>query len=89
MYCNGKADKEAFDGKLEFDVKVLPYDGDDSWVEPKIIEAHQCLMSAKIPAPGDECDYCLYRKDVRAVTASFGATDSKNKSGGEGNFVLL
>ena len=76
VYCNGKADKEAFDGKLEFDVKVLPYDGDDSWVEPRIIEAHQCLNSAEIPGPGNECDYCLYRKDVRAVTVNFGATKS-------------
>jgi len=30
VYCNGDTDKEAFDGKLEFDIKLLPYTGDDS-----------------------------------------------------------
>ncbi len=68
VYCNGKADKQAFDGKLEFDLKVIPYDGDDSWVEPKIIEAHKCLSAAMLPGPGKECDYCLYLKGVREVT---------------------
>jgi len=27
VYCNGKRDKEAFDGKLEFDIDVIPYKG--------------------------------------------------------------
>ncbi|MEK7494684.1 MAG: PD-(D/E)XK nuclease family protein, partial [Patescibacteria group bacterium] len=33
VYCNGDTDAEAFDGKLEFDVILLPYTGDDGWVE--------------------------------------------------------
>lgn len=70
VYCNGKADKEAFDGKLEFDVKVLPYIGDDSWVEPKIIELHKCLASPTLPEPSKECDYCLYMKGIREVTGT-------------------
>src|SRR3989344_3851780 len=32
VYCNGITDKQAFDGKLEFDVKIIPYEGDDAWV---------------------------------------------------------
>ena len=39
MYCNGRADKEAFDAKLEFDIKVIPYEGDDSWVEEAVLKA--------------------------------------------------
>ena len=70
VYCNGKADKEAFDSKLEFDVKVIPYDGDDAWVEPKIIEAHKCLTGTKVPAPGEACDYCRYYGDVSEVIRS-------------------
>jgi hypothetical protein len=67
VYCNGKADKEAFDGKLEFDVKVIPYEGDDSWVETKITEAHEYLVSSKIPESSGECDYCRYYVDVGEV----------------------
>lgn len=60
VYCNGNADKEAFDAKLEFDVKIIPYVGDDSWVEGTIAELHKCLMREDIPAPGEDCDYCAY-----------------------------
>lgn len=64
VYCNGDADKEAFDGKLEFDVKIIPYKGDDSWVEKALIDAKKCLMSSKIPKPSEECDYCQYVEAV-------------------------
>jgi len=62
VYCNGKTDAAAFDARLEFDVKIIPYEGDDSWVEQKIIEAHKCLMAESIPPAEDNCDYCAYRK---------------------------
>jgi len=65
VYCNGDADKEAFDGKLEFDVKILPYKGNDGWVEEIITKAHKCLMADNIPESGENCDFCLYRKAVK------------------------
>ncbi len=64
VYCNGNADKEAFDGKLEFDIKLLPYKGDDSWVETTILKAHKCLIGDEIPAMADDCDFCRYREAV-------------------------
>ncbi|MBU0596934.1 PD-(D/E)XK nuclease family protein [Patescibacteria group bacterium] len=64
VYCNGDTDKEAFDGKLEFDVTLIDYTGDDSWVEETILEAYKCLSGDKLPNPGAECDYCDYRKAV-------------------------
>ena len=60
VYCNGITDKKAFDGKLEFDIKLIPYKGDDSWVEGTIKDLHKCLKSAKIPKSGEDCDYCGY-----------------------------
>lgn len=67
VYCNGIADKEAFDAKLEFDITLIAHEGDDSWVEPAIIDAHKCLSSADLPNPGQSCDYCGYRKAVGKV----------------------
>ncbi|MFZ2189746.1 MAG: PD-(D/E)XK nuclease family protein [Candidatus Magasanikiibacteriota bacterium] len=67
VYCNGDTDKEAFDGKLEFDITLIPYEGSDDWVEKTIIEAYECLMSDKLPNPNKECDYCTYRKVVMDV----------------------
>lgn len=64
VYCNGNTDKEAFDGRLEFDVKIIPYVGNDSWVESTIFKAIGCLKSDTLPESGEDCDYCKYRKAV-------------------------
>ncbi len=60
VYCNGITDKKAFDAKLEFEITLIAYKGDDSWVENVILEAHKCLNGDKIPEAGDSCDYCSY-----------------------------
>lgn len=65
VYCNGNTDKEAFDGKLEFVIKLIPYKGDDSWVEKTIIDAINCLRSDIIPTAGLDCDFCQYRLAVK------------------------
>lgn len=64
VYCNGDADKEAFDAKLEFDIKIIPYTGNGDWIERTIADAHLCLVQDKIPAPSAECDYCRYRNEA-------------------------
>ncbi|MFH1286585.1 MAG: PD-(D/E)XK nuclease family protein [Candidatus Magasanikbacteria bacterium] len=70
VYCNGRTDLEAFDGKIEFDITLIDYTGDDSWVEKTIVKAHTCLLSDELPDPGDDCDYCSYRKAVGEVLES-------------------
>jgi len=65
VYCNGNTDKKAFDAKLEFDIKILPYEGDDSWVEGVVFDAIECLKSKKLPESGEDCDFCHYRKAVK------------------------
>ena len=60
VYCNGKTDVKAFDGKLEFDVTLISYIGKDDWVEPTIFDIHKCLKNSKIPKANPDCDYCNY-----------------------------
>ena len=67
VYVNGKTDAKAFDAKLEFDVKLIPYTGDDSWVQNSIIDAHKCLLSDKLPKAAMDCDFCAYRKASQEV----------------------
>jgi CRISPR/Cas system-associated exonuclease Cas4 (RecB family) len=67
VYCNGKTDRAAFDAKLEFDIDLIPYTGDDSWIEKALKEMKECLVSEKLPKPSAECDYCAYRKAARDV----------------------
>lgn len=67
VYCNGDTDKEAFDAKLEFDIKLLPYDGNDNWVEQSIVDAHKCLIGSVLPPSSLECDFCAYRKAAKEI----------------------
>ncbi|MFA6096311.1 MAG: PD-(D/E)XK nuclease family protein [Candidatus Paceibacterota bacterium] len=64
VYCNGDADKEAFDAKLEFDIKIIPYTGSGDWIEQAITDAHLCLVGRSLPEAGEDCDYCRYRKEA-------------------------
>ena len=61
VYCNGRTDLDKFDGKLEFDLTLIPYDGDNTWVEDTIEDIHKCLNSNNIPDSSEDCDYCAYR----------------------------
>ncbi len=61
VYANGLTDRAAFDGKLEFNVQIIPYKGNAEWVGAKIIEAHKCLLG-DLPPSSVRCGYCLYRK---------------------------
>jgi len=65
VYCNGKTDGEAFDGKLEFDIKLIPYVGNTDWVEQTIVDIHSCLNSGEIPKSNPDCDYCRYIEAVK------------------------
>jgi hypothetical protein len=67
VYCNGQTDRGAFDRKLEFDVTLIPYSGNDDWVEKSIIEAHQCIIGDHVPDASENCDYCSYRNAVESV----------------------
>lgn len=62
VYANGIKDRKAFDGKLEFDVKIIPYQGDDSWVEKTVKDAYQCLQDKNISTASEDCDFCAYRR---------------------------
>jgi RecB family exonuclease len=70
VYCNGDTDKKAFDAKLEFEIKIIPYIGDDSWVEKTLSDAYQCLQSDQIPTASANCDFCDYHKAVNDMEKS-------------------
>ena len=64
VYCNGIKDVERFDKRLDFKISLLPYIGDDSWVEDKIMDAYKCLQSNNIPPLTEDCDYCQYWEGI-------------------------
>lgn len=69
VYVNGKRDAESFDGKLEFDVKILPYEGDPRWIPNTLDEMKRTLLSPNPPKAGTDCDYCVYRQAASEALA--------------------
>ncbi|MCF7917130.1 MAG: PD-(D/E)XK nuclease family protein [Candidatus Omnitrophica bacterium] len=66
VYCNGRTDLDKFDGKLEFDLTLIPYQGSQDWVEEVLFQIQDCLNSDQIPVASKDCDFCLYRDSVGA-----------------------
>jgi hypothetical protein len=65
VYVNGKKDRQAFDGKLEFDVKIIPYEGKSDWIDDVLVRAKKCLDSDEVPAKSPTCEHCEYRLEAR------------------------
>ena len=64
VYCNGRRDRDGFNAKVEFDVDLLPYDGDDGWVDNTIEKIITCLNQDNAPDPNKDCDQCKYNQEV-------------------------
>ena len=62
VYVNGKKDLAAFDGKLEFDVTLIPHTGKADWVDGILLKIKECLDDPRIPAAGETCEHCNYVK---------------------------
>lgn len=60
VYCNGRRDLPAFDAKLEFVIKLIPYEGDDGWVERTLSTIHKTLNAPEPPEPQSGCTYCEF-----------------------------
>lgn len=72
VYTNGRMDLDGFFDKIEFRTKIIPYTGDDSWVEPTLLKMKKC-MDGDVPAVGrsamgGDCEFCAYAKARTALT---------------------
>lgn len=68
VYANASKDRRAFDGKLEFDVTLIAYKGDDLWVEETLKDIKKCLSGNTVPNAAGDCDYCRYRDAVKKAS---------------------
>lgn len=67
VYANASKNRPSFDGKLEFEMTLIPHQGSDSWVEPALLSIKQALDSDDIPNPGEKCEHCAYRQAVTSI----------------------
>lgn len=68
-YANGSKREERFNDTLKFKTKLIPYTGNDSWVEPMLQEILDTLNAGEgtlsgqiVPANSPTCEYCAYIK---------------------------
>jgi len=62
VYANADSDGEAFDGKLTFEVTVVPCEGDTDWIDEILPKIKKTLDAHEIPPSGKECEFCPYRE---------------------------
>ena len=64
VYCNGDTNQARFQDKLLFKTSLLPYRGNDSWVEKTLLDIKECLSKDELPLSSEDCDYCNYIEAV-------------------------
>lgn len=67
VYANGRKDREAFDARLEFEIKIIPYTGSTDWVEDTLKDIKKTLSGGEIPEKNKDCDFCNYADAVGSV----------------------
>ena len=73
VYTNGRLDMDGFNGQLEFKTKIIPYTGDDSWVEQTVLQMKKCMDADEMPPVGDSlmggpCEHCTYARQRTELT---------------------
>ena len=67
---HGRAGLSEFDAHLDFRIKLIPYDGDDGWVEGGALAAiHETLRATEPPAVNGECEYCRFAHQAMGAAA--------------------
>ena len=67
VFANADKGRPAFDATLHFALTIVAYDGDDSWVEDALTEAHACLTGDTAPSPTNGCGWCAYRRAAKSL----------------------
>ena len=81
VYANAGKDKEMFDNRLDFEVTLIPYTGDDSWIEKTLEQIKMCLDDPRVPKASADCDYCTYREAVGTVVKKNKEQRDSNEEG--------
>ena len=67
VYCNGIRGKERFDEKLDFEIYLLDYTGNDSWIENTLKDLVKTLNQDDIPDFNENCKFCEYQKKTKNI----------------------
>jgi len=65
IYCNGIRQKERFDEKLDFEIYLLDYRGNNEWIEKTLSSLVETLIGEEIPNHTEGCEHCAYQKKTK------------------------
>ena len=72
VYTNGRMDLDGFNNRVEFKTKVIPYTGDDAWVEPTLLKMKECMEGdmpeVGVSIMGGPCEHCTYARQRTELT---------------------
>ncbi|HVX24653.1 MAG TPA: PD-(D/E)XK nuclease family protein [Candidatus Saccharimonadales bacterium] len=73
VYTNARLDVDGFGDELQFTTKLIPYTGNDAWVEPTLLKMKACMESDTMPPIGDNimggpCEFCGYARARTELT---------------------
>lgn len=60
VYANASKAPPQFDGKLEFELTIIDYKGNDAWVLPTLKLMKEALNSESIPPFSESCEHCQF-----------------------------
>jgi hypothetical protein len=60
VYANGLKSERSFNDVLRFRTRLVPYDGDRSWVLDAFRSAVGVVTGSHVPEPDPECGWCRY-----------------------------
>lgn len=64
IYANTKPEQNYDNSEnlsLEFQLKIIPYNGSTDWIESTLVALKECLMQKTVPMPNKKCWACQYR----------------------------
>ncbi len=60
VYANASTQEDLFDACLKFDMTIIPYTGNDAWVDDILKDIYNTLNASSLPNSSDDCEYCKY-----------------------------
>ncbi len=72
LYCTGRPGADAFNQRLEFDARLIPYESNDSWIEGTLEQLLDDLRAEGLPESNESCEHCAYTEQRQLLEDSWG-----------------
>ena len=67
VFANAGKNRPVFDGKLEFELSIITYTGNNSWMDSTLLAIKKCLDTEAPDDFSSSCEYCCYIKTIKDI----------------------